>query len=58
MDKGLPAWSGPLIVSAILLPIIGGFLLEGPALGLAVGALVTAIAMLPRGALRASWSDP
>jgi len=60
MNKGLPAWSGPLIVSAILLPIIGGFLLEGPALGLAVGALVTAILIFfavryaPRGAIRSA----
>ncbi len=60
MNKGLPAWSGPLIVSAILLPTIGGFLLAGPALGLAVGALVAAIAVFlavryaPREAIRSA----
>jgi hypothetical protein len=46
MDKRLPSWSGPLIVTAILLPTIGGFLLAGPGLGLALGALVTGAAIV------------
>jgi hypothetical protein len=36
------AWALPLIVFAIAVPIAAGFLLAGPALGLAVGALVAA----------------
>lgn len=41
----LRSWALPLIVLAIVLPIAAGFLLEGPALGLAVGAL-TATALI------------
>ena len=37
----LPAWTLPLIVVAIAVPIVAGFALGGPALGLAIGALVT-----------------
>jgi hypothetical protein len=36
----MAAWKLPLIVCAITLPIVGGFLIAGPALGVAVGALV------------------
>ena len=32
-------WKLPLIVAALVLPIVAGFLLAGPALGVAVGAL-------------------
>ncbi len=32
-------WKLPLIVSALVVPIVAGFLLVGPALGVAVGAL-------------------
>ncbi len=43
----LPPWSLPLIVAAIAVPIIAGFLVAGPALGLAVGALAaTALIVL------------
>lgn len=36
----MAAWKLPLIVSAITLPIVAAFLIAGPALGVAVGALV------------------
>jgi hypothetical protein len=36
----MAAWKLPLIVTAITLPIVAGFLIAGPALGVAVGALV------------------
>jgi len=48
-------WKLPLIVSALVLPIVAGFLLAGPALGVAVGALavlallVVAARQRPRG---------
>ena len=32
-------WKLPLIVAALVVPIVAGFLLAGPALGVAVGAL-------------------
>jgi hypothetical protein len=35
-------WALPLIVGAIAIPIVAGFLIAGPGLGLAVGALVGA----------------
>ena len=34
-------WMLPLIVAALVLPIAGGFIVAGPPLGLAVGALAT-----------------
>lgn len=51
----LKAWALPLIVAAILVPVIGGFLLAGPVLGLAVGFLavatiaLVAARLVPRG---------
>jgi hypothetical protein len=39
---GLVAWKLPLIVAGIALPIIGGFYVGGPGLGMAVGALAAA----------------
>jgi hypothetical protein len=33
-------WKLPLVAAAIIVPIVGGFYLAGPGLGLAVGALV------------------
>lgn len=48
-------WKLPLIVAALVLPIVAGFLLAGPALGVAVGALavlgllVVAARQRPRG---------
>jgi hypothetical protein len=38
----LAAWKLPLIVAGIALPIIGGFYVGGPGLGMAVGALAAA----------------
>jgi hypothetical protein len=35
-------WALPLIVGAIAIPIVAGFLIAGPGLGLAIGALVGA----------------
>ena len=32
-------WKLPLIVAALVVPIVAGFLLVGPALGVALGAL-------------------
>jgi hypothetical protein len=60
MNKDLPSWSGPLIVFAIVVPTIGGFVVAGPALGLAVGTLVAAAAVIlavryePKGAIHSS----
>jgi hypothetical protein len=48
-------WKLPLVVAAIVVPIVAGFLLAGPALGVAVGALavlallVVAVRERPRG---------
>lgn len=48
-------WKLPLIVSALVVPIVAGFLLAGPALGVAIGAfavlalLVVAARQQPRG---------
>jgi len=38
----MAAWKLPLVVSAIALPIIAGFYVGGPGLGMAVGALAAA----------------
>jgi len=46
----------PLIVAALVLPIIGGFLIAGPPLGLAAGAL--AVASLLVVAARAQFDEP
>jgi hypothetical protein len=40
------AWLIPLIVLAIVVPIIAGFALAGPALGTALGALAVAVLLL------------
>ena len=40
------AWVLPLIVFAITVPIVAGFLIAGPGLGLAAGALVGAILLI------------
>ena len=48
-------WKLPLVVAGIVVPIAGGFLVAGPALGVAVGALAVvvvlavAVAAKPRG---------
>lgn len=43
----LKSWTLPLIVTALVVPIIGGFLLAGPPLGLGLGlATVAALAMV------------
>lgn len=39
---GLAAWKLPPIVAGIVLPIVGGFYVGGPGLGMAVGALAAA----------------
>jgi hypothetical protein len=56
-------WKLPLIVTALVLPIVAGFLLVGPALGVAVGALAV-LALLavaarqkPRGPIGAEAGD-
>ena len=38
-DAVLPAWTLPLIVSAIAVSIVAGFYIAGPGLGMAIGAL-------------------
>lgn len=42
-DRGLAAWKPPLIIAAIAISIVGGLYLGGPGLGMAVGALDTAV---------------
>jgi hypothetical protein len=39
----IKAWALPLIVAAIAVPIAAGFVIAGPSLGVAVGALVGAV---------------
>lgn len=57
-------WKLPLIVAALVLPIVAGFLLAGPALGVAVGALavlallVVAARQRPRGPIGAEVEIP
>lgn len=57
-------WKLPLIVAALVLPIVVGFLLAGPALGVAVGALavlallVVAARQRPRGPIGAEAEAP
>lgn len=52
----LKAWALPLIVLAIVVPGVGGFLLVGPALGMAVGALAaTGLAVI---AARMPFDEP
>ncbi len=52
-------WKLPLLVAAIAVPIVAGFLVGGPAIGVSVGALVAAIVVFiavrarPRGAIGA-----
>jgi hypothetical protein len=56
-------WKLPLIVAAIVVSIVGGFLLGGPGVGVAIGALVAvfllwvAVRMRPRGGI-GSLPDP
>ena len=49
-------WALPLIVVALVAPIVGGFYLGGPPLGLAIGAL--AVAALLVIAARAQFDEP
>jgi hypothetical protein len=49
-------WMLPLIVAALVVPILGGFLLAGPPLGLATGAL--AVAGLLVVAARTQYDEP
>jgi hypothetical protein len=60
-------WKLPLIVAALVLPIVGGFLLAGPALGVAVGALAVLALLVvaarqrphgPIGSAAAEGDDP
>jgi hypothetical protein len=52
-------WKLPLLVAAIAVPIVAGFLIGGPGIGVSVGALVAAVLVLvavrqrPRGAIGA-----
>ena len=56
-------WKLPLIVAALVVPIVAGFLLAGPALGVAVGALavlallVVAARQRPRGPIGSEADD-
>jgi hypothetical protein len=60
MNKGLPSWSGPLIVSAIVVSTIGGFVVAGPALGLPLGTIAAAAVVVlavryePRGTIESA----
>jgi hypothetical protein len=42
----MTAWKLPLIVAALVVPIVAGFLLAGPALGVAVGALTVLVVLV------------
>jgi hypothetical protein len=59
----MAAWKLPLIVAALVVPIVAGFLLAGPALGVAVGALavlallVVAARQRPRGPIQPPGAD-
>lgn len=59
----MAAWKLPLIVAALAVPVVAGFLLAGPALGVAIGALavlailVVAARMRPRGPIGAAPDD-
>ena len=59
----MATWKLPLIVAAIVVSIVGGFLLGGPGIGVAIGALVAvfllwlAARMRPRGGIGSS-PDP
>jgi hypothetical protein len=52
----LAPWTLPLIVVAIAVPIVGGFLIAGPALGLALGALAAGVLVVL--AARAGFDEP
>lgn len=54
--EGIPAWRLPLIAAALITPAAVGFLLVGPALGLALGA-ATAVALVVLAA-RATPDEP
>jgi len=57
-------WKLPLIVAALALPLVAGFLIAGPALGTALGALavfvllVVAARQRPRGPIGSGRVDP
>lgn len=59
----MTAWKLPLIVAGLTLPIVAGFMVGGPALGVAVGALavlallVVAARMRPRGPIGESAGE-
>ena len=53
----LKPWHLPLIVAAIAVPLIAGFLTAGPALGVALGFLAVAIAGLDRRARAPAGPD-
>lgn len=59
----MAAWKLPVIVTALALPIVAGFLLAGPALGVAMGALavltilVVAARQRPQGPIGVTRSD-
>ena len=50
------AWMLPLIVAALAVPIIAGFFVAGPPLGLALGAIAVAVLLLL--AARATYDEP
>jgi hypothetical protein len=59
----MAAWKLPVIVAALTLPIVAGFLVAGPALGVAVGALAVLVLLVvaarqrPRGPIGAEPPD-
>ena len=56
-------WKLPLIVAAIAIPVVAGFLVGGPGIGVAVGALVAVVILViaarqrPRGPILSAASD-
>ena len=49
-------WMLPVIVAALVVPIVGGFVLAGPPLGLAAGALAVAVLLVV--AARTQYDEP
>lgn len=59
----MASWKLPLIVAGLVVPIVAGFMVAGPALGVALGAiavvalLTIAVRERPRGPIGAEWVE-
>jgi hypothetical protein len=52
----LKPWMLPLLVAAVCIPVIGGFALAGPAVGLPMGSLAAAVIVIV--AIRSKFDEP